>query len=461
MVSNKYYAGIILRVALITLSSLLLAFITDKANYLYSVTALVLFVILQTWALIHYILKRRDDIKRMLEYIKENNPSIYFSRSRDYPFNELGDFLNEIGDIVRDVRIEKENQLQYMQYIVQHVGTGLMSFDRDGNIQIINQAAKDLLGVPEINSIYILEKVQSGLPAILLKMKVREQKVITLVSDNRVQQLAIRISVFKIGPDEIRLVSFQDIKSELDEKEMESWQKLIRVLTHEILNSVTPVTSLTATISGFFKKGDTVIPSRELPDNNIKDALTGLGYIEERGKNLIDFVNKFRSLTRLPLPKFEKIMLSEMFDGIAALKKDDLTDRGIMLRWHCYPGNIMHYCDRSMIEQVLINLINNAADAFNGFDKSKDRLVDVTGTTGDEENVIIRVTDNGKGIPLHQLENIFIPFFTTKENGSGIGLSLSRQIMKLHGGTITVSSKEGEGTVFSLTFSTQTVPQGR
>ncbi|MBE0668593.1 MAG: hypothetical protein IH593_13110, partial [Bacteroidales bacterium] len=126
MVSNKYYSGIILRVALITLSSLLMAFIPDKANYLYSVTGLVLVVILQTWALIRYILKRRDDIKRMLEYIKENNPSIDFSRSRDYPFNELGDFLNEIGDIVRDVRIEKENQLQYMQYIVQHVGTGLM-----------------------------------------------------------------------------------------------------------------------------------------------------------------------------------------------------------------------------------------------------------------------------------------------------------------------------------------------
>ncbi|TFH49044.1 MAG: hypothetical protein E4G92_02530, partial [Bacteroidia bacterium] len=436
MVSNKYYSGIILRVALITLSSLLLALISDKANYLYSVTGLLLAVILQTWALIRYILKRRDDIKRMLEYIKENNPSIYFSQSRDYPFNELGDFLNEIGDIVRDVRIEKENQLQYMQYIVQHVGTGLMSFDKEGNIQIINQAAKDLLGVPEINSIYILEKVQPGLPAILLQMKVREQKVLTLLSANRLQQLAIRISVFKIGPDEIRLASFQDIKTELDEKEMDSWQKLIRVLTHEILNSITPVTSLTATISGFFKKGDKVIPAKDLPDNNIQDALTGLGYIEERGKNLIDFVNKFRSLTRLPLPKFEKIKLTEIFDGIAALKKDDLSERGIMLNCHCSPDNIMHYCDRSMIEQVLINLINNSADAFNDYDNSKDRLVDVTGTIGEEENIIIRVTDNGMGIPVHQLENIFIPFFTTKDNGSGIGLSLSRQIMKLHGGTI-------------------------
>ena len=135
------------------------------------------------------------------------------------------------------------------------------------------------------------------------------------------QQLAIRVSVFKIGQKEIRLVSFQDIKNELDEKEMDSWQKLIRVLTHEIINSVTPVTSLTSTISGFFRKGDKVLSAKDLSDENINEALTGLGYIEDRGKNLIDFVSKFRSLTKLPAPKFEEISLDKLFEGYYTFKK--------------------------------------------------------------------------------------------------------------------------------------------
>lgn len=227
MNSNKYYTGIIVRVILIALSALLLAFLSFKTNYLYSIAVLIIVEIAETWALIRYILRRRDDIKRMLEYIKENNPTLYFSKSRDYPFNELGYFLNEIGDIVREVRIEKENQLQYMNFIVQHVRIGLVSFDTEGKVEIINQAAKDLLGVNEMNSISILEKVQQGLPEILMKLRSDEQKVISLKSEDRLVQLALRVSVFKIGQKEIRLISLQDIKNELDEKEMDSWQKLL------------------------------------------------------------------------------------------------------------------------------------------------------------------------------------------------------------------------------------------
>ena len=161
----------------------------------------------------------------------------------------------------------------------------------------------------EINSISTLERVHRGFPEIFKKLKAEEQKVITLKSDRRLQQLAIRVSIFKIVQKEIRLVSFQDIKNELDEKEMDAWQKLIRVLTHEIINSVTPVTSLTSTISGFFRKGDQIMKPKDLSDETIKEALTGLGYIEDRGKNLIDFVSKFRSLTKLPAPKFEEVSL--------------------------------------------------------------------------------------------------------------------------------------------------------
>jgi two-component system, NtrC family, nitrogen regulation sensor histidine kinase NtrY len=452
MNSNRYYIGIILRVIFISVTALLLAFVSFKTNYLYSILVLIILEIVQTWGLIRYILRRRDDLKRMLEYVKENNPTLYFSKSRDYPFNELGDFLNEVGEIVSQVRIEKESQLQYMNYIVKHVGIGLLSFDQDGNIDLINQAAKDLLGVMEINSISSLEGVHRGLPETLKNLKAEDQKVITLKSAKRLQQLALRISVFKIGQKEIRLVSFQDIKNELDEKEMDSWQKLIRVLTHEIINSVTPVTSLTTTISGFFRKGDKVLPAKDLSDENINEALTGLGYIEERGKSLIDFVSKFRSLTKLPAPKFEEISLNRLFEGITLLKKEELASNGIVLKCAISGENLNLFGDRSLIEHVLLNLINNASDAILSKNDSAERIIELRGSTIDNQHTRIEVKDNGIGISDTTMENVFIPFFTTKEKGSGIGLSLSRQIMKLHGGTITVFSKPGVETVFSLIF---------
>ncbi len=452
MNSNRYYIGIIIRVILITLTALLLAFTSFKTNYLYSLLVLLILEIVQTWSLIRYILRRRDDLKRMLEYIKENNPSLYFSQARNYPFNELGDFLNEVGEIVRQVRIEKESQLQYMNYIVKHVGIGLLSFDQDGNIEIINQAAKDLLGIVEINSISSLEGFHRGLPETLKKLKAEEQKVITLKSGNRLQQLAIRISAFKIGQKEIRLVSFQDIKNELDEKEMDSWQKLIRVLTHEIINSVTPVTSLTTTISGFFRKDDKVVPAADLSDENINEALTGLGYIEERGKSLIDFVSKFRSLTKLPAPKFEEISMDKLFEGITLLKKDELASNGIKLKCTTTGDNLILFCDRSLIEHILLNLINNASDAIKSRNDGIEGIIEISGSAGENQHPRIEVKDNGIGISDAIMENVFMPFFTTKEHGSGIGLSLSRQIMKLHGGTITAFSKPGIETVFSLIF---------
>ena len=452
MNSNKYYRGIIIRVVLITISALLLAFLSFKSNYLYSISVMGMLIIAETWSLIRYIMRRRDDIKRMLEYIKENNPSIYFSQSRDYPFKELSYFLNEIGEIVRGVRIDKESQLQYMNYIVQHVGTGLFSFDKEGKVEIINQAAKDLLGVRELNSINILERVHRGLPEILLKLKAGEQKVVSLKSGEKLHQLALRVSVFKIAQKDIRLISLQDIKNELDEKEMDSWQKLIRVLTHEIINSVTPITSLTSTISGFFRKGDQIISVKDLSDENIREALTGLGYIEDRGKNLMEFVSKFRSLTRLPAPKFEEVSLTKLMDTITRLRKDELSANGIILKNITPREDLIFYCDRSLIEHVLLNLINNASDAILSKIESKERIIEISGSFSDDHHPVISVRDNGIGIPDDLLDNLFIPFFTTKEHGSGIGLSLSRQIMKLHGGTITVFSKPGIETIFSLIF---------
>jgi two-component system, NtrC family, nitrogen regulation sensor histidine kinase NtrY len=446
MNSNKYYIGIIVRVILIVIVSLTLAFVSFKTNYFYSIVGLIIVVSIQTWNLINYILKRRDELKRMLEYIKENNPTMYFSQSRTYPFNELGYFLNEVGDIVREVRIEKENQFRYTQYIVENISIGLFAFDQNGKIEIINTAAKRLLGIPEIKSVDLLEKVLPELPETLKKMNPADQKVIVFKTKEKIQHLAFRLSLFKIGEKEIKLVSFHDIKNELDEKEMESWQKLIRVLTHEIINSITPVTTLTGTIKGFFKSTESI------SENTIQQTVTGLELIEERGKALIDFVNKFRSLTKLPTPKFEEVKVAELIGGIEMLKRNELAEKNIQLQISVDDETRVIVCDRSLIEHVLINLVNNAADALDQNLDQENKTIVIKSFINENQRHVICVIDNGPGIPENLQEEIFIPFFTTKEQGSGIGLSLARQIMRLHGGTITVSSNPGIETEFTLTF---------
>jgi nitrogen fixation/metabolism regulation signal transduction histidine kinase len=452
MDSNKFYIGIIVRVILIVFSALLLAFLSFKTNYFYSITSLFIIIALETWNLINYILKRRNDLKRMLEYIKENNPTMYFSPSRVHPFNELGYFLNEISDIVRNVRIDKENQLRYTQYIVQHVGIGLIAFDQNGKVEIVNQAAKDILNLQVLNSIDALDKVKSGLTDIVKKMNLNEQKVIALNSGKEIKHLAFKMSIFKIAHKEIKLISFQDIKNELDEREMDSWQKLIRVLTHEIINSITPVTSLSGTISGFYKKNNSLLNASNISDNTIQQTVTGLDLIEERGKSLLDFVSKFRSLTKLPIPKFEEVCIADLINGIVILKKDELGKEGISLNFNTNNNDITILCDKNLIEHVLINLINNAKDAIINNLQPNSKSLEIISWLKENQHPAISIKDNGNGIPENLIQEIFIPFFTTKEQGSGIGLSLARQIMRLHGGTISVHSIPYKETSFTLTF---------
>jgi signal transduction histidine kinase len=297
-----------------------------------------------------------------------------------------------------------------------------------------------------------LDKVKLGLTNIVKKMNINEQKVITLNSSKEIQHLAIKMSIFKIAQKEIKLISFQDIKNELDEKEMDSWQKLIRVLTHEIINSITPVTSLTGTISGFFKKENSLITADNISDNTIQQTVTGLDLIEERGNALLDFVKKFRSLTKLPTPKFEEINLSDLINGIAVLKKDEFSKEGISFNLSINPKDTNIHCDKGLIEHVLINLINNATDAVSCNIQPKNKIIEIKCWINDYQHPAISIKDNGNGIPEHLIEEIFIPFFTTKEQGSGIGLSLARQIMRLHDGSISVTSVPKIGTTFILRF---------
>jgi signal transduction histidine kinase len=255
--------------------------------------------------------------------------------------------------------------------------------------------------------------------------------------------------MLKTADRTLHLVSFQNIQPELDEKELESWQKLIRVLTHEIMNSMTPINTLVTTITRIYRNKETgeLKKPEELQTPMIEKTVKGLDLIESRGQGLIHFVQNYRDVTRLPKPDFKVLNVRDMFQGIKLMFDEQLMQNGVTLTIDCHPSLYIN-ADGKLLEQVIINLVKNAIEAF---EDAPDPAITMSAQSNNNQ-IIMEIADNGKGIPPDMLENIFVPFFTTKEKGSGIGLSLSRQIIRLHGGTMNVQSEPFSRTVFTIKF---------
>jgi nitrogen fixation/metabolism regulation signal transduction histidine kinase len=316
---------------------------------------------------------------------------------------------------------------------------------------LFNKAASELFRIRELSNLVVLDQIYPDFSKILMKMKSAEQKLIKIDSGNEIKQLSIKATEFKILENPKKLVSIQNIKNELEDNELDSWQKLIRVLTHEIMNSTAPITSSIKIITRFFKNEKTDKPkqSGEIDNEIIQHTIRGLGIIEERSEGLTNFVDKYRSLTNLPKPKFSKFPVSEMFESIRILMEEKIKANNIICEQHIYPQSLVLNADKKMIEQVIINLIINSVNALEGIENKK---IELKSFLEFNERIVIQVVDNGKGIPKEIIDKVFMPFFTTKEEGSGIGLSLSRQIMRLHGGTIKVQSEPLVETIFTLRF---------
>ncbi len=284
-----------------------------------------------------------------------------------------------------------------------------------------------------------------------MELQPDNHQVIKVVTEQSVLFLSLKLSIFKSEKETLNLLSIQNIRAELEQNELDSWQKLIRVLTHEISNSISPITSLANTTKKYFVRKDTgsMMKIDELDDALLHKTIDSLDTIETTGRGLIDFVGKYKSLTALPQPKFEIFQIRELFDKLQTLLKEEADSNSIALQFKSSPNSLEITADFSLLEKVLINLIKNA---FQALEKSKAGKVHVGAYKNIENRVIITVKDNGGGIPADIIDDIFIPFYTTKNNGSGIGLSLSRQIMRLHSGTITVGSIPNKETVFSLVF---------
>lgn len=356
--------------------------------------------------------------------------------------------MNDAFNKVKVARKEKDSEYQFFKNIVQHVGIGILTFKKDGAIQIINNAAKRLLRVDKVERISELREASELLVEAFLKLKTGGRELIRLKSGDETIQLSIFAIELTLRGEEVKLISMSNIQSELEEKEMEAWQNLVRVLTHEIMNSVTPISSLAGVVEEELQK-KLETSHLSMQRDEAEDMHLSVQTISKRSEGLIKFVKEFRSLTHIPKPKVLQVAVKPLLDELAMLHKKELADNNIAISVLVEPETMMVMADKTLIEQVLINLIKNAIQAFG---EKTDKKISLYAHLNETGNVLISVKDNGTGIEPEALEKIFIPFFSTKKTGSGIGLSLSRQIMRQHEGNIAVKSEMGEGTEFVLRF---------
>jgi len=403
----------------------------------------------QIYALIYYVEKTNRDLNRFLLTIKHEDFSQTFSGlGLGSSFDDLKKAFNEIIQKFHRTRAEKEEHFRYLQTIVQHVGIGLIAFQSNGKVELFNTAAKRLLKLPCLKNIRDLNKISKSLMNSLLKMKTGQKALIKIHDTNEQLNLAISATEFRMREQNFTLVSMQNIQSELEEKELEAWQQLIRVLTHEIMNSVTPIASLAATVNETINFDDQT-SQPELNEESKRDIEGALKTIQKRSEGLLHFVGAYRGLTRIPTPEFTIFPVLDLLERVDQLMQTELSEKKTQCQIEVIPKNLELTADSKLVEQILINIFKNAIQAIDGKPNGK---IDLTSKIDDRGHIIIQVADNGPGIPKDVADNIFIPFFTTKEEGSGVGLSLSRQIMRLHHGSISMQSKPNKITVFTLRF---------
>jgi nitrogen fixation/metabolism regulation signal transduction histidine kinase len=414
-------------------------------NVQYAVLLILLsLIVYQLWALIRYLDTTNRDLSRFLEGIRYEDFSQAFpDKGMGRSFDDVRRAFNQVIVKFRHARAEKEEHLRYLETVVQHIGTGLIVFDSSGKVHLFNAAAKRLFQLPVLHQIRDLAKVSKDLVTALEGIRSGQYSLVKFPLQDEIIELSVRATEFRMRENNLVLVSLQNIQSELAEKEMDAWQNLIRVLTHEIMNSVTPIASLASTLNDLVKTGQESTTSGDRTD--IEE---GLETIEKRSEGLLRFIEAYRGLTRIPLPKISEFAIKELFYRIAQLMMPDLQKNGIGFSTTIVPDDLRMSADSELIEQVLINLIKNAIEALQSIEEPALGLAARIDPRG---RIVIQLTDNGPGVSQENLDKIFVPFFTTKTTGTGIGLSLSKQIMRMHHGSISVTSDE-KLTRFTLRF---------
>ncbi|NQV01833.1 MAG: GHKL domain-containing protein [Bacteroidia bacterium] len=447
MVSKRYFFKLIIRLVLISVTCFLLClsfFVYPNYSVIIVFSTLFIYQVIMLVRYLNSINKKLENF--FLFYLSGEVTSSNVRRTKRDEFSPLYMYFDLINDKLEQARLKNEIQNNYFKTIVDETAVGLISFKTDGSVELFNEAAKKIFRIQVLRNLKKLNNIKDGFSEMLIDMASNDRKLISLIQEGDLIQLATKKVKFRALNEELHLVSFQNIKPELEEREIESWQRLIRVLTHEIMNSMTPILTLVGTIVKKLRRKDKpeLIEPREITSEIMQKTVKGLDLIDSRSKGLITFVQNYRSITRLPKPDFKIVNVKDLLQRVSHLFESQLEVCGIDIGINCHPSLFVN-ADGSLLEQVLINLVKNASEAL---DEIESPVVELSAHSA-QDQMIIQVSDNGNGIPAELMDDIFIPFFTTKQSGSGIGLSLSRQIIRLHGGSMTVLSSPGS-TVFTI-----------
>jgi two-component system nitrogen regulation sensor histidine kinase NtrY len=406
-------------------------------------SALAVGVLIET---IRYVESVNRELAGFLEFVAHDDFSSTVATGKDGGvFRKLEAAYKLLADKYRHLNRRRELNHLYLEALVDHVSIAILCLDDRNRVTLMNREAKRLFRTPLLSSLASLERIDSRLPAQLESLADGEHALIQLRIDGEPVQLASYITEFRLLDERHRLISFQNIRDELEQREVDFSQKLIKVLTHEIMNSVTPIIALSKVIEQSLSEASNAAGAKE----DSSDLRRSLAAIQSRGDGLLRFVQAYSSLTSLPAPNRKTVDVSRLLNDTVRLMAPTLGSQKLSLEWRVEQESLSIEADPEQVQQVLINLVKNAAEALNGRDGGQ---VALTAAHDDHERVVIKVTDNGPGIPEEQLEIIFVPFFTTKKKGTGVGLSVSRQIMFLNRGLISVRTSPNRGAEFSLHF---------
>ena len=404
----------------------------------------------QIFEVVRFVKLTNDDLTRFLDAMRYGD----FGQKFDHAgmgagFIELGEAITDILEKFRQYRGQQVEELKHLKALIEHVPVPLMSLKGDGTISVHNNAARRLFGTAYVARISDLAQFGDEFRKRVLSLEPGERHLVTFKVDDMEQTLTIASTQIILAGKVEKLISLQDIQSELDVAQLKAWQDLVRVLTHEIMNSITPVSSLAKTSIDLVDDVINKVEGQEALITELIDVRDAVDTVARRSDSLMHFVQSYRRLTRLPPPETAQLSLNEVFDNIIKVATVEWDKKGILVERNISAKGLEVSADPEMLDQLLINLLKNAEQALEKSDKPKVKL---TAKLNKRGRIVIEVSDNGPGISEDLAAKIFVPFYTTKRDGSGVGLALTRQIMTAHGGSVGLSKTEGGGATFILTF---------
>lgn len=423
------------------------AFLLVNGYYVYLLLAIPV-IIYQLVDFYKFHKKAHEELNQFVESVHYRD----FSRSFDVKhapveIQPLRQGFNEINTTFKVISKEKETQYQYLQKILELVDTGIISYEEDGGkIVWMNESLKRMMQLPYLKTIHSLARRDEVLYKQIISLKPGDGRIATAHQETSSFKVLLSATAFQTEGKIYKLIAFQNVNEALDETESKAWQKLLSVLTHEIMNSVAPISSLADTLKHRLQQSVAVLSNES---GSLDDLELGIETIKRRSEGLLKFAETYRNLNKITTLNLKKVFVRDIFENLLQLMQPTMEQKKIEIETILKDPDLSLDADTSLLEQVLINLVVNAIEAVK--ERPNPRIV-LSAYLNNNRKTVIKVADNGNGMPAEILDKIFVPFFSTKKSGSGIGLSLCKQIMMLHKGNIQVQSIEGEGTAFFLQF---------